>query len=321
MMILGKEAPELKEISDWIRGPARTIRSCKGMPVVLYFWDHTCLGCIRGLPFIEALRTAYASAGLVVIGIHAPEYAFARFLDNAAAAVERLGVTMPTAQDDRMASWLLYGNRFMPKIVFIEKGGTAISEHIGFGNEYDVERAARTLLGLDDNDVPRPLWTRASKKLPAWDDVSPTTSLGFKEVLSFSSRASDDQTYGILYRDAGTHEDDKAYLDGAWKQYDQYVEHEDGNEGYVLIPFRAQHAYSVMSVYETPVVAEVLLDGRPVPPELAGEDIVRGERGKSLVRVDGGRLYHLVALPAYGRGELTIRCSEKNLQIYNFQFE
>ncbi len=320
-MKIGKEAPELTEIVGWINSDATSLHEQCGATVILFFWDHTCLGCIQAVPFMTRLAAHYRNDGLKVIGVHSAEFEFAKQMDNLDMAIRRLGISFPVAQDERNASWLTYGNRFLPKMFIIDSKGILVHEHIGIGNERGVEQELRDTMGIAADDVPPPLWALPGKKMGAWQDVTPATYLGFKEILSIGRNAALKQSKDLFYNDTGDHTAYNVYLRGAWKQYDRFIEHEGDEESHVLIACTAQRAYVVMSAPYMPIKAFVHLDGAPVPIHMAGTDIAWGDDGQSYVLVQYGRIYQLISLAACEYHEISIHTNEPHLQLYNFQFE
>ncbi len=188
-MKIGKDAPELTEIVGWLNGDTASLHENRGATVLLFFWDHTCLGCLQAVPFVNRLAAHYRQDGLTVIGVHSAEFEFAKQMDNVKRAITRLGISYPVAVDDRNASWLTYGNRYLPKMFIIDADGVLAYEHIGIGDERGVEHELRHIMHLADDDVPPPLWTVPGKKMAAWQDVTPATYLGFKEILSIGRNA------------------------------------------------------------------------------------------------------------------------------------
>lgn len=320
-MKIGKPAPELKEILGWVNADSTKLHQHHGTPILLYFWDHTCVGCIQGLPFIEKMSSHYKSEGLVVMSVHSSEFSFAKLMDNLEMAVERYGVTIPVAQDDRNAAWLEYGNRYLPRTFIIDANGILSYEHIGTGDERSVEKEVRKRLGLADDDMPTPLWNRPGKKIMAWQEVTPPTYMGYKEILSISKNAAYDMRTDLYYTDTGGDENDKVYLHGSWNQYDRHIEHHDAMNGHLRIRCNAQKAYAVMCGPEEPQKVEVELNGAPIPREYGGGDVQWDELGQSYVMAAEGRIYHLFRLPDCERNELKLRCTAQGLQIYNLQFE
>ena len=142
----GGPAPELAGITAWINSPALTIASLRGKVVLVQFWTFDCINCIHVQPYVKAWYARYASAGLVVIGVHTPELSFERDLGNVRAAVASDGVTFPVAFDPNYATWNAYGNEYWPAFYFIDKAGQIRHTHFGEGDYDGSEQVIRELL-------------------------------------------------------------------------------------------------------------------------------------------------------------------------------
>jgi thiol-disulfide isomerase/thioredoxin len=118
----------------------------RGQVVLLEFWTFDCINCIRTLPYVQRWHESYVEQGLVVIGNHYPEFGYERDLANVEAALTRLNVTYPIAQDNNRGTWSAYSNRFWPTILLIDKQGNIRYRHIGEGRYPNTEAAIQTLL-------------------------------------------------------------------------------------------------------------------------------------------------------------------------------
>ncbi|MES2317074.1 MAG: redoxin family protein [Pseudomonadota bacterium] len=116
-------APAFKDIEKWLNSPPLTMEGLRGKVVLVDFWTYDCINCIRTLPYIAKWHKAYKDQGLVVVGVHTPEYAFERNTENVRAAMQRFGITYPVAQDNRYGTWEAYGNRYWPAVYLIDKQG------------------------------------------------------------------------------------------------------------------------------------------------------------------------------------------------------
>ncbi len=142
-------APELTGITSWLNSEPLTLESLKGKVVLLDFWTYSCINCQRTLPHLEALDARYAADGLVVLGVHSPEFAFEKVEDNVKANAARLGVEYPIALDNDFRTWRAWSQRFWPAHYLIDQTGTVRQVHYGEGAYEETETAVRTLLGLD----------------------------------------------------------------------------------------------------------------------------------------------------------------------------
>jgi thiol-disulfide isomerase/thioredoxin len=141
-----KPAPAFKGIDNWLNSPPLTLEGLRGKVVLVDFWTYDFINCIRTLPHITKWHQNYKDKGLVVVGVHTPEYAFERNTDNVRAAMQRFGITYPVAQDNRYATWDAYSNRYWPAVYLIDKQGRIAYSHYGEGNYVATEAEIARLL-------------------------------------------------------------------------------------------------------------------------------------------------------------------------------
>ena len=139
-------APELTGITAWINSGPLTMASLKGKVVLVHFWTFDCINCLHVQPYVKAWYARYASAGLVVIGVHTPELSFERDLANVRQAVTQDGVTFPVAFDPAYATWNAYHNEYWPAFYFVDRHGRIRYEHFGEGDYAASEQVIRELL-------------------------------------------------------------------------------------------------------------------------------------------------------------------------------
>ena len=149
-------APEFAGIGGWVNSPPLTMAQLKGKVVLVDFWAYSCINCLRTLPYLNRWAKDYKDNGLVVIGVHAPEFKFEQDIKNVTAAVSRLGITYPVAQDNQMKTWEAFHNEYWPEEYLIDRNGHIVYSHAGEGH-YDVtENAIRTLLAAGPAVGPEP---------------------------------------------------------------------------------------------------------------------------------------------------------------------
>jgi thiol-disulfide isomerase/thioredoxin len=139
-------APEFKGIGTWLNSAPLTIAGLKGKVVLVDFWTYTCINCIRTLPYVTRWYDSYKDKGLVVVGVHTPEYAFERKTDNVKDAIARFKIHYPVAQDNGYQTWSAYDNRYWPAIYLIDKQGRIVYTHFGEGDYAQTEAQIRRLL-------------------------------------------------------------------------------------------------------------------------------------------------------------------------------
>src|SRR5262249_35582634 len=132
----------------WINSPPLTLAELRGKVVLIDFWTYSCINCLRTLPYIKDWYEKYHDKGLVIIGVHTPEFEFEHDVNNVKAAVQKLGILYPVALDNNFATWLAFNNRYWPAHYLINQDGVVVYTHFGEG-EYDVtENNIRYLLGI-----------------------------------------------------------------------------------------------------------------------------------------------------------------------------
>ena len=139
-------APEFTGIQQWLNSEPLTLRQLRGKVVLVDFWTYTCINCIRTLPYVKSWHEKYKDQGLVVVGVHTPEYPFERSTDNVKTAIKRFGITYPVAQDNQYATWSAYNNQYWPAVYLVDKQGKVVYQHFGEGAYAATEAKIRTLL-------------------------------------------------------------------------------------------------------------------------------------------------------------------------------
>jgi len=139
-------APEFAGIDRWFNSPPLTMKGLRGKVVLVEFWTHGCINCLHVLPHTKALYERYKDDGLVVVGVHTPEYEEERDPVRIAAAIRKLGVDWPVAVDNGQHTWNAFDNRFWPALYLIDRDGRIVYRHVGEGNYDETEAHVRALL-------------------------------------------------------------------------------------------------------------------------------------------------------------------------------
>jgi cytochrome c biogenesis protein CcdA/thiol-disulfide isomerase/thioredoxin len=139
-------APEIQGISSWINSSPLTMEALRGKVVLVDFWTYSCINCLRTLPYLKSWYTRYSKDGLVILGVHSPEFAFEHDRGNVQAAVKRLGIRWPVALDNDFATWTAYRNQYWPADYLIDREGRLRDAHFGEGDYTRTESEIRTLL-------------------------------------------------------------------------------------------------------------------------------------------------------------------------------
>ena len=283
----GVGAPEIQGIETWINtaeGKPVTLAGLQGRVVLVDFWTYSCINCLRTLSHLKAWDASYRDAGLTIIGVHSPEFAFERVPDNVRAAVNRLGIGYPVALDNDFATWRAYSNQYWPAKYLIDRDGRVRFHHFGEGAYEDTERRIRRLLGETVTTTP----TSVDDEQPI-QIRTPESYLGYERLARFAngSVAPDvEWTYTLPRRSLPY---DVLGYAGRWK-----VEGERtvaGRGARLQLRFQAKDIFLVL---EGEGVVHVLVDGRPA----------------RTVAVSGlPRLYTLVRFRQFRRGLVELRLS------------
>lgn len=140
------DAPELVGLQEWINSSPTTLAELRGKVVLIDFWTYSCINCVRTLPFVQGWYDTYKDDGFVVLGLHAPEFAFEKVPENVRQAVNDRKLTYPVALDNDFTTWRAYKNRFWPAHYLIDKNGQVRRTHFGEGEYAETETAIRALL-------------------------------------------------------------------------------------------------------------------------------------------------------------------------------
>lgn len=139
-------APEFAGIEQWLNSPPLSMQQLRGKVVLVDFWTYSCVNCVHTLPYVKQWHEKYKDQGLVVVGVHTPEFAFEKSTANLQAALKRFDIRYPVAQDNMYATWSAYGNQYWPAVYLIDADGRIAYQHYGEGRYAETEAAIQKLL-------------------------------------------------------------------------------------------------------------------------------------------------------------------------------
>jgi len=142
-------APDFVSISNWFNSAPLDIANLRGKVVLVNFWTYGCVNCVNALPHVIALYDKYKARGLVVVGVHSPEFPFERSAGNVQAALKRHGITYPVAQDNESRTWNAYRNQYWPAQYIVDQSGKIVFQHAGEGQYEEIDRTVARLLGAN----------------------------------------------------------------------------------------------------------------------------------------------------------------------------
>ena len=280
--------PTLGGANEWLNSEPLGPAELRGRVVVVTFWTLTCINWLRQEPYVRAWSQAYRDDGLIVVGVHTPEFSFEHDLDEVRRATKERAIDYPVLVDNDYDVWSAFANRFWPALYFVDADGVIRDEHFGERRYEQSELLIQELLGLNRELVPvEGLGVEAEAD---WGNLrSPETYLGYGRSHGFASpdrAARDDRR---IYEIPGRLPPNHWGLAGEWTIRRENVVAEEAR-GSIAFRFRARDAHLVLaSGTREPIPFNVLLDGEPPGPS-HGVDV--DEQGRGLLR--DGRMYQLV---------------------------
>ena len=336
-------APGFRDVTSWINTEPFELEDQRGKVVLIDFWTYTCINCIRTLPYIKSWHSKYADSGLVIVGVHAPEFEFEKDRQNVIDAMEKFGLEYPVFQDNDFGTWRNYNNRYWPAKYLIDKDGYIRYTHFGEGKYQETEDLIRVLLedagadlsGISPESAPEPVRDPAAS-------VADPSMLQTRELYAGFERnfgAIQSQAIppyilhpeyyekvnaDVLYTDPGDHRNQFLYLHGLWRNEAERLVHARQTEGYddyVALKFYGTSVNVVLGIDEgEPYTVRVTLDDQPLTDSQAGVDVMFSAEGDTYVLVDESRMYNLINLPEYGGSELKLSSESDEFAVFAFTF-
>jgi cytochrome c biogenesis protein CcdA/thiol-disulfide isomerase/thioredoxin len=289
--------PPLTGAVEWLNSPPLTTEGLKGKVVLIDFWTYSCINCLRSIPYVRAWSAKYKDQGLVVIGVHAPEFAFEKSIRNVRGAVADLGIDYPVAIDNDYAIWRAFGNRYWPAHYFIDAQGRIRHHHFGEGNYEESERAIQQLLAEVGRTASNEVVAVTASGAEAPPDMrnvgSPETYIGYDRAENFVSPGGTVADMHHVYV-AITPRLNEWALSGDWTiGKEDVLLNESG--GRIVYRFHARDLHLVLGPGPegAPVRFRVTVDGAPpgdshgADADADGQGTVTGQKLHQLIRQSG----------------------------------
>lgn len=307
----------------WLNGAPVLLGDHRGQIVLVFFWDYACTLSVRALPYVLDWAAKYAPMGLAVVGVHTPRFHFGHDPANVQAAIDRLGITFPVMTDNSQMVWSMYGNRAWPTMHLVDKDGFIRCQNAGEGGYASFERSLQALLfeagsheGLPDltepvseTDRPGAVCYRATPEILAGYLRG---SIGNVEGLAPESVVS--------YADPGIYVDGRMYFTGPWLNERECFRWmgSGGEDGCVMIRYRGIEANLVLEPGDDGDGELVIeQDGVALTSANAGRDVRVAAGARSMVPLDGSRLYNVVRNREFGEHLLTLRPQTGGMAVYS----
>ncbi len=315
-------APSLDGAVEWLNSPPLTREDLRGKVVLIDFWTYSCINCIRTLPYVRAWAEKYRDQGLVVIGVHAPEFAFEKKIDNVRQAVAGFKIEYPVAIDNDYRIWRAFDNSYWPAHYLIDAKGQIRYHHFGEGDYRETEEAIQDLLreagstGASAAETVTPETNGAEAGADMSHMLSGETYLGYRQARSFASnetmRADAPRDYSVTAPALN-----EWGLSGEWTVGAEAASL-DAAKGGITYRFSARDLHLVLGPVDSgkPVRFQVTVDGHPPGPDHGADTDANGNGV-----VTSTRLYQLVRQSGTVTAKtFTIRFLDPGVQAYAFTF-
>jgi cytochrome c biogenesis protein CcdA/thiol-disulfide isomerase/thioredoxin len=278
-------APDFAAIQEWVNSPPLTMAGLRGKVILLDFWTYSCINCLRTLPYIRAWHEEYRDDGLVIVGVHTPEFAFEREADNVRRAVRDHQIEYPVALDNDFGTWEAFQNRYWPAKYFVDRRGRLRYVHFGEGDYQESERGIRELLAESSSG---PLVSDALEDETPSGPQTPETYLGYQRLDRFvGSRLLPDQEaeysvpafvplHGVAYGGRWTVEGERIVA---------------GSDARLRLNFHGSNVFLVLGTDGEWETVEVTLDDQPVGTVQVTQDDLY-----TLARIPGDKGNHVLDL-------------------------
>ena len=315
-----KKAPNLVGIAHYLNTTPEELAKKMENKVVLYdIWTYSCINCIRTLPFITSWDEKYSEQGLLIVGIHSPEFEFEKDPQNVKIAIEKYGITYPVVMDNDMKTWKAFENNYWPRKYIADHEGNLRYDHIGEGSYQETERIIQQL--LDERSIALDLDNISENKLVSIEEFehtlfrTPELYFGYKFAQNRNQLGNDEGFQPgriVQYSEPNNIELNKFYPIGNWKNNEDSMELTEAS-GSIKVLFDAKE---VNIVTENNAQLEIFLDGVPLTKEHAGLDI----KFENKMDVSNAGMYNIINTETSISHIMEIRIEGKGFQAFTFTF-
>ena len=315
-----KVAPDLIGIAHYLNTtPEELSEEIKGKVVLYDIWTYSCINCIRTLPYITAWDEKYSDQGLLIVGIHSPEFEFEKDPKNVELAIDKHGIEYPVVMDNDMQTWKAFENNYWPRKYIADHEGYLRYDHIGEGRYQETEKIIQQLLQERSSSLGIDMESTASlvdiEEFEHSMFRTPELYFGYHFAQNRNQLGSEEGFQPgkiVSYSDPDKIDLHKFYLTGDWKNYDDSMEL-ISETGTIKLLYNAKE---VNIVTENEAMLEILLDGKPIPIEYKGNDITND----STLQVTEAGLYNIINSETSSSHIMEIKVSGNEFQIFTFTF-
>jgi len=315
-----KKAPELVGIDYYLNTtPEELTKQIKDKVVLYDIWTYSCINCVRTLPYITAWNEKYSDQGLLIIGIHSPEFEFEKDPKNVEMAIEKNGISYPVVMDNEMKTWKAFENRYWPRKYIADHEGYIRYDHIGEGGYQETERVIQELLDERATDLGLKIASADSlvniKEFEHTNFRTPELYFGYNFAQGRNQLGSAEgfkQNQIVQYNEPEKVELHKFYPIGNWKNLEDSMELVS-TPGSIKLQYNAKEVNIVTANYAE---LEIFLDGKTLPIEYSGSDV----QSENKVTVTEPGLYNIISSESPSSHVLEIKVNTPGFQIFTFTF-
>ena len=330
------KAPEFTQISGYINTPNNnpiTLSSLKGKVVLVYIWTYTCINSIRPMLYIQDWNQKYSNNGLVVVGVHSPEFQFEKNYTNVKDAVQRFGITYPVVLDSEHGTWNAYGNNYWPRFYLIDSQGYIRYDSIGEGNYDQIEKSIRSLLAeraalMGAKEITFEVNPTAQINpgslyyVDLRQKTTPEIYVGYKTARALLGNPEGFRPGQVVTYSIPSNTDFKphiVYLQGSWKNNPDNMQLQS-DSGRIVLAYYGKSVNIIAGGNGTGVVSndkeKEVAESATLSNNSQGEDL----SSDGSFRIDGQRLYNLAIHNNYGDHTIIIDVKGRGFQYYTFTF-
>ena len=315
-----KKAPNLVGVAHYLNTTPEELRDEMDDKVILYdIWTYSCINCVRTLPYITTWDDKYADQGLLIIGVHSPEFEFEKDPENVQMAIDKHGINYPVILDNEMETWKAFENRYWPRKYIADHEGYIRYDHIGEGGYQETERIIQKL--LEERATSLGIQMASATSLVDIDEFehtlfrTPELYFGYAFAQNRNQLGSEEGFQPgrtVTYSEPDRIDLHKFYPIGDWKNNEDSMEL-ISETGEIKLQYNAKE---VNIVTENNAELEIILDGKPLSGNYAGTDITSG----NMVKVSEPNIYNIINSKDSGSHVMEIKVKGKGFQIFTFTF-
>lgn len=299
--------------NTWFNSKPLTEDSLKNSIILTDFWTYTCVNCLRTLPYLKEWWEKYHDKGLVIIGIHTPEFEFEKDPRNVKEAIEQLGIEWPVVLDNDYINWNNFANKYWPAKYLANKEGKIVYEHFGEGAYMETEHHIQSLLGLKKT-IPSGLELEEHTHGAVCFIATPELYCGYSRGRVSNPEGYVDDAIAEYVRPEPMQEDTIG-LEGNFLATAEYIESQN-DKSVLYLRFHATEVNLVLAPVEKRAVGQISFNGLPLERGFAGKDITDA----SEIIINESRMYNLLKSNERIEGILSIKLVEGSFQAFAFTF-